>query len=84
LAHDDDPHVQWNALMNAALPDAGLRHLCQLEADECGSARVPWFIVRSRVLSHPNVSAELAEHLRELGAIPDPWLVRFYSMQQHH
>lgn len=45
---------------------------------------MPWFIVRSRVLSHPNVSAELAEHLRELGAIPDPWLVRFYSMQQHH
>jgi hypothetical protein len=81
LAHDEDSSVSWNALHNAAMPDAGLRYLCEREAER-NRHQTPFFIVRARVLAHPNTSPQLAEQLRELGVVAEPSMVRYFVNQR--
>jgi hypothetical protein len=83
LAHDEDPNVSWSALHNAAMPEAGLRYLCEREAERDRKDRTPSFIVRARVLAHPNTPPQLAEQLRELGVVPEPSMVRYFMNQPH-
>jgi len=83
LAHDnEDSTVRWCALHNAAMPEVGLRYLCEREAERDRKDRTPSFIVRARVLAHPNTSTQLAEQLRELGVVAEPWMVRYYMNQR--
>ena len=82
LAHDKDGSVSWSALNNAATPEVGLRYLCEREAERDRKDRTPCFIVRARVLAHPNTSTQLAEELRELGVVAEPWMVRHYMNQR--
>jgi hypothetical protein len=82
LAHDEDSSVSWNALHNAAMPEAGLRYLCELEAERDRQDRTPSFIVRARVLAHPNTPPQLAKQLRELGVVPEPSMVRYFMNQR--
>lgn len=81
LAQDEDRTVRWNALLNGSLPEAGLRHLSNLEAQETQNCHTPWFFIRSRVLAHPNVSRELADELHLLGAAAEPSMLQFYARQ---
>jgi hypothetical protein len=82
LAHDEDSTVRWNALHNAAMPAAGLRYLCEWEAERDREGRIPFFIVRARVLAHPNTPTQLAEQLRELGVVAEPRMVRHFMNQR--
>jgi hypothetical protein len=79
LADDEDGSVRWCALHNAAMPEAGLRYLCEREAEGDRSGSTPFFGVRKRVLAHPNTPTELAEQLRELGVVVEPWMVKCYQ-----
>ncbi len=82
LAQDEDSTVSWCALHNAAMPEVGLRYLCDREAERDREDRTPSFIVRARVLAHPNTSTQLAEELRELGVVAEPWMVRYFMNQR--
>jgi hypothetical protein len=82
LAHDEDPWVSWCALLNAAMPEAGLRYLCEREAEGDRKDRTPCFIVRVWVLAHPNTPTQLADQLRELGVVAESWMVRHYMDQR--
>jgi exosome complex RNA-binding protein Csl4 len=63
------------------MPEAGLRYLCEREAER-RKDRTPSFIVRARVLAHPNTSTQLAEQLRELGVVAEPSMVRYFMNQR--
>jgi hypothetical protein len=69
LARDEDSSVQWNALINPNLPDTGLRWLADLEAEKAGAR---WFILRERIVHHPNASEPLRAELVAAGACSCP------------
>ncbi|MFE9483758.1 hypothetical protein ACFYNM_34850 [Streptomyces spororaveus] len=71
LARDVDASVQWNALINPNLPDTALRWLADLEAKRAGTR---WFILRQRIVHHPNASEALRAELVALGACSCPRL----------
>ncbi|WP_328551128.1 hypothetical protein [Streptomyces sp. NBC_00358] len=69
LARDEDSSVQWNALINPNLPDTVLRWLADLEAKKAGTR---WFILRERIVHHPNASEALRAELVAVGACSCP------------
>ncbi|MEV0748362.1 hypothetical protein OG778_17585 [Streptomyces sp. NBC_00184] len=69
LARDMDSSVQWNALINPNLPDTALRWLADLEAKKAGTR---WFILRERIVHHPNASEALRAELVAVGACSCP------------
>jgi hypothetical protein len=73
LARDSDPLVRWNAVLHPTMPESGLRYLADAEAAEHS-----WFIVRERVIAHPNCGRELQHELRGLGVKREGWLVQQY------
>ena len=70
LARDEDRTVQWNVLLNAGTPAPALWFLADLEKQEAERSSHPWFIVRSKVLAHPNAGWKLKWELLRLGVRP--------------
>lgn len=71
LARDEDSSVQWNALINPHLPESALRWLADLEAERAGSR---WFLLRQRIVHHPNACESLRSELVAAGACSCPGL----------
>ncbi|MFF5235518.1 hypothetical protein [Dactylosporangium sp. NPDC000521] len=65
LAQDEDETVRWNTLLNPRTPADALQAMAQQEA---ATAPANWFVVRHRVVHHPNTDSALREELFAAGA----------------
>jgi hypothetical protein len=54
LSADTDSTVKWNVLLNRSTPPQALHAMADQEA---ASAPAGWFIIRHKVVHHPNTSA---------------------------
>ncbi|MGY0235549.1 hypothetical protein [Longispora urticae] len=65
LTRDPDEIVQWNALLHPRTPAPALERLTEDENRRYGGR---WFVIRDRVVHHPNTPEPLRESLYRAGA----------------
>ena len=67
LARDEYGAVHWSVLNNPSTLERTLRYLAEAESANDRPGERLWDVVRSRVLSHPNVGRRLKRELRAVG-----------------